>query len=145
MRYFFDLICHYLTSNSRHGTHSPFVYKMADEVIYKKKEDKVIIEEGHGAVCLINEIQEYYKPARCIHLVDASAYSLSEIILLQKKYDFIFLSDIYKRREDKKKWSAIVADPNIVVTIDLFYFGVIISRKGQVKENFKLRFPYSKY
>lgn len=32
---------HYLTANNRHGTHSPFVYKLADEVIYDFSSKKV--------------------------------------------------------------------------------------------------------
>ena len=33
-RFFLDYASHYLTSKTRHGVHSPFVYKMIDEVIY---------------------------------------------------------------------------------------------------------------
>src|SRR5690606_3315200 len=34
MRYYWDLIQHFFVSNSRHGTHSPFVYGLASRVIY---------------------------------------------------------------------------------------------------------------
>lgn len=33
-RFFVDYASHYLTSKTRHGVHSPFVYKLIDEVIY---------------------------------------------------------------------------------------------------------------
>jgi len=147
MRYYFDLICHYLTSNSRHGTHSPFVYKMADEVIYEKSKGglKTNASNKMAYKILIEEIIEYYTSASTIYLVNTEEYSLEDIIRLQREYDFIFFDAIYKNMQNKKKWSALVADPNIVVTIDLFYFGIIISRNEQLKENFKLRFPYAKY
>ena len=36
-----DYIKHRLTAKSRHGTHSPFVYKLTDEVIYDFSAKKV--------------------------------------------------------------------------------------------------------
>src|SRR5690606_31540100 len=34
IRFFIDYLKHYLTSNNRHGVHSPFVYNLIDRVIY---------------------------------------------------------------------------------------------------------------
>jgi len=34
IRFFIDYFKHFLTSNSRHGVHSPFVYNLVDQVIY---------------------------------------------------------------------------------------------------------------
>ena len=40
-QFFVDYLQHRLTANSRHGTHSPFVYKLTDEVIYDFSAKKV--------------------------------------------------------------------------------------------------------
>lgn len=145
MRYYYDFIWHYFVANSRHGTHSPFVYKMADEVIYKS-EDRALRGEGErSSEYLISEIQRFYSDARSIVVPDIRSLSVEEVLSLQKEYDFIFLNNIYKGNGNKQKWSALVADPNVIVSIDLFYFGIIIPRKEQPKENFRLRFPFFKY
>ena len=40
-KYIIAYLKHKLTANNRHGTHSPFVYKLADEVIYDFSSKKV--------------------------------------------------------------------------------------------------------
>ncbi|TDB64547.1 O-methyltransferase [Arundinibacter roseus] len=52
---------------------------------------------------------------------------------------FIF-DDIYWSDEMKQAWEYIKAQPDVTVTIDLFWIGLVFFRKEQVKENFVLRF-----
>ena len=68
LQFFTDYLKHKLTANNRHGTHSPFVYQLADEVIYDfsgKKEYKEI--EAHRKK-LLNE-------HRLIEVIDLGARS----------------------------------------------------------------------
>lgn len=152
MQYWFDLIWHYLDSNSRHGTHSPFVYKLADQLIYRK--EGALNSNGEpmeNYELLIQEIKNYLavdmplaNSAQILDIKDMKL-DLEGVIELQKTNDIVFLKHIYTNRNTKEFWEKIKANSNIIVTIDLFYFGILINRKEQPKENFKLRFPYSKY
>ncbi len=152
MQYYWDLIWHYLSSNSRHGTHSPFVYKMADEIIYRSNEftrsDAKLSSEDR----LIDELSSYLVKEKYLnvtknklHIFNIYDVSLEEVVQRCNDGDVFFLKGIFKNLEAKNKWSTISNNANIVVTIDLFYFGIVINRREQPKENFKLRFPYSKY
>lgn len=51
---------------------------------------------------------------------------------------FIF-DDIYWSEEMKRAWEYIKAQPEVTITIDLFWVGLVFFRKEQVKENFVLR------
>lgn len=149
------MLWHYLSSNSRHGTHSPFVYKLADEVIYRP------LVKGGGeykqrpVACLMQEIAFYYSTTivtspgtekdNTILLLDVREVEVDAITIFQKKHTMLFLKDIYKSKASKKKWSALLADHRIIVTIDLFYFGIVIYRNEQPKAHYKLRFPFGKY
>jgi predicted O-methyltransferase YrrM len=52
---------------------------------------------------------------------------------------FIF-DDIYWSDEMTQAWEYIKAHPQVTLTVDLFWIGLVFFRKEQVKENFVLRF-----
>ena len=52
---------------------------------------------------------------------------------------FIF-DDIYWSEEMTQAWEFIKAHPQVTLTVDLFWVGLVFFRKEQVKENFVLRF-----
>ena len=52
---------------------------------------------------------------------------------------FIF-DDIHWSDEMEEAWEEIKSHPKVIVTIDLFFLGLVFFRKEQAKENFVLRF-----
>lgn len=52
----------------------------------------------------------------------------------------LIFDDIYWSKEMTAAWEEIKAHPEVTVTIDLFWVGLVFFRKEQVKEDFVLRF-----
>lgn len=253
-----DYLKHRLTSKSRHGTHSPFVYKLTDEVIYdfnvksdyksieaqRKKllnDDSLITVTDLGAGSHLNKnrtkkVQQIAKNAlksprlaqliyrlakenqpnhilelgTCLGLTTAYlskacpdadiitiegcpetakvAYKnfvdlelenvelrvgnfdalLPDLIAQADQLDFVYIDgnhrkdatlnyfnwclpkvhegsllifdDIYWSEGMKEAWEEIKRHPDVTVTIDLFWIGLVYFKKGQAKEHFKIKF-----
>lgn len=253
-----DFLKHRFTAKSRHGTHSPFVYKLADEVIYdyNSKSDYKSIEEQRKKLChddalvtvtdlgagshlnknrtkKVKEIaknalksprlaQLIYRLAKnsdpehllelgtCLGLTTAylskacpaakivtiegcpetakvasqnfEALGLDNVDLLvgnfdemlpdllnkQDRIDFVYIDgnhrkaatlnyfewclpkvhehsllifdDIYWSKGMKEAWEEIKAHPQVTVTVDLFWIGLVFFKKGQAKEHFKIKY-----
>ncbi len=50
----------------------------------------------------------------------------------------MIFDDIYWSKGMKEAWEEIKAHPQVTVTIDLFWIGLVFVRKGQAKEDFKI-------
>lgn len=255
-RFFIDYASHYFTSKTRHGVHSPFVYKLIDEVIYdySPKEYEAGIEKLRkelgvdnrmikvtdlGAGSMLNKqhqkavkdiAKNALKPSRIAKLLARLAsfsqpeviielgtclgittsylakavptaqvisvegcpetatiakenfskqrlenielrignfdVLLPEIIDEQEKIDFLFIDgnhrkqatldyfyaclpkvhvstmlifdDIYWSKGMKEAWTEIKDHPQVTVTVDLFYVGLVFFKKDQRKEHFKV-------
>lgn len=63
---------------------------------------------------------------------------------LLKKYlsnnSIVVFHDIYWSKEMAKAWSEIKKDPEVTITIDLFFMGIVFFRKELSKQDFMLRF-----
>lgn len=256
--FIYDFLKHRLTAKSRHGTHSPFVYKLVDEVIYdfnsktdykniEKQRKKLFNDESLitvtdlGAGSHLNKnrtkkvkdiaknalkspalAQLIYRLAKDSHpsgiielgtcLGITTAYLskacpdakivtiegcpetakvahrnfqdlglenvelqvgnfdvlLPKVIADREKLDFVYIDgnhrkdatlnyfkwclpkvnegsllifdDIYWSKGMKEAWAEIKNHPDVTVTIDLFWIGLVYFRKGQVKEHFKIKF-----
>ncbi|MES2417245.1 MAG: class I SAM-dependent methyltransferase [Bacteroidota bacterium] len=257
-QFFADYLKHRLTAKSRHGTHSPFVYRLVDEVIYDFSIKKVyeaieqqrkkllnddtlitITDLGAGSYFniarqrrvsdlakkavknpklaqLIYRLAKNHRPetiielGTCLGITTAylskantaativtiegcletakiaaqnfKALNLSNVTLqvgnfndllpkeiaIREKLDFVYIDgnhtraatlnyfeqclakvdensllifdDIYWSPGMKQAWAEIKAHPQVTVTVDLFWIGLVYFRPGQAKEDFKIRF-----
>jgi predicted O-methyltransferase YrrM len=253
-----DFLKHRLTAKSRHGTHSPFVYKLVDEVIYdfyaksdyhdieeqrkkllnddtritvtdlgagshlNKNRTKAIKEIAKNALKTPRLAQLIYRLAKhnnpssiielgtCLGITTAylskacpaadivsiegcpetakKAYQnfqdleldnvelqvgnfdelLPKVIEEATQLDFVYVDgnhrkdatlnyfnwclpkvhensllifdDIYWSKGMKEAWEQIKSHPEVTVTIDLFWIGLVYFKKGQAKEHFKIKF-----
>lgn len=257
LSFYFDYIKHRLTAKTRHGTHSPFVYQLADEVIYDKSDKSVyhsienqrkrllanntwitVRDLGAGSqfgngkqkkvsniaknalkspalAQLLYRLAQQCKPKEIIELgtclgvttaylsqavpqgrvitmegcpataaVAAQSFKdlaldnvelqvgnfddlLPKAIELSTSLDLVYIDgnhtqeatlryfyqclakvhentllifdDIYWSQGMKAAWQEIKAHPQVSVTVDLFWIGLVYFRKGQAKQHFKLR------
>lgn len=145
-------ILHFLGSNSRHGTHSPFVYALAEQVIYKRGWNTGKATKGYKR--LLSEIADHfevtYTSMPSDHGKDKALWltnpqiSVEELVLWQHQFRYIVLEHIHRSAEDRNRWRSLQGDERFVVTIDLFFFGLVFYRTEQSKQHFKLRYPFWK-
>lgn len=257
IRFGLGYLLHQLTANNRHGLHSPFVYRLVDEVIYDFSDKKVYhqIEQARkrllndnktitvtdlgagshinnnrqkkisaiaknalkppGLAQLIYRLAKDVKPKTIIELgtclgittlylqaatPGAKTYTLEgcpqtaavaaamfkqgkadieqltgnfddtlyPLITSLPRLDFVYIDgnhqkdatlryfewclpkvhentllifdDIYWSQGMKEAWQTIKAHPQVTITIDLFWIGLVYFKKGQAKEDFKVKF-----
>ena len=154
------------SSTGRHGVHSPFVYNYVTECLYQKRlsnDSKVkdvllkslfyfspenVFFEGMDM-----EVQEAIKkkipslrpngtPYDFIYMDKLNERNISTYILENKNTHngtVVFIEGIHQNRHSEMLWGNLRDREQIRVTIDLFYCGLVLFRKEQAKEHFKIR------
>ncbi|MFD2600282.1 hypothetical protein ACFSQ3_15115 [Sphingobacterium corticis] len=158
MYFLLQRIRHFLISNSRHGTHSPFVYALADQAIYNKQKavtDNVtgseIIPEPYRS--LISRILHHLEKKQIVGIsnffgeadvlfVDAEQLTTPLIDQYLTDQRIIIINKIHRSKKNKSVWENATRASKVTVSIDLLHFGILVHRSIQVKEDFVLRYPY---
>ncbi|MBD1427223.1 hypothetical protein [Sphingobacterium arenae] len=157
MRYYWDLIKHFFVSNSRHGTHSPFVYDLAVNAIYtvsrvhmchinvplgfKPRYKKLLLRI---LARMEKEEVAYFEQTTDANVfwIELKETPLRDIIEAVRQGKLIVVHEPFQTRKTKRIWQQLVQSADVVVSINLFHFGILIYRKEQRKENFQLRYPF---
>ena len=155
---FFQQISHFLRSNSRHGTHSPFVYALADQAVYRpaisvKKEVKELETIPLHYRNVLLRVLQYWNKEKVYDIKEESrtgdvllikAEQLSENIICKHLTDqtILVVDGIYRSKRARYAWRCARQEDHVTVSVDLFHFGLLVNRPGQVKEDFTLRYPF---
>ena len=155
LRFYLDYVHHFLASHSRHGTHSPFVYRLVDEVIYARQKNE---EPRNKVARLIERLIERFTPHTIYRMGnplpsqpldfvitrdadgDTLATQLRQLWPQLHPDSLVVVNDIYRTRKMKRLWRTVQERPDVTVTIDLFHVGLVFFRTGQAKEDFRIRF-----
>lgn len=114
-------IKHRWRAKSRHGIHSPFVYHFSETVLYK--------QSSHG---LKNRIAAYFKEED----LQFNDWNLSNI----SPATVIVFENIHASPPQHQAWLQLLNDPRITMSIDTFYFGILLFRKEfKIHQHFLLR------
>lgn len=156
LHFYVDYIIHFLLAHSRHGTHSPFVYRLVDEVIYANRQpgepyDKVkrltarLIDRFQPSTVYSLADEQPQVSALDFVVIDQANHKkavarLSELWPRLHSGSVLLLLGPYRNAEAKALWQLIKAKPDVTVTIDLFSVGVVFFHSGQAKEDFKIRY-----
>lgn len=157
MCYYWELVRHFFVSNSRHGTHSPFVYGLASSVIYQDSRvepDTVNVPTDFNPKYrdLLSDILSYMNISELTYVgrpdhaealfVDLAESPLNDIAEAIRRVKVVVIHEPFRTRETKRKWRKLMRSADVVVSINLFHFGLLMHRKGQRKEDFVLRYPF---
>lgn len=157
LRFYFDWVTHFLAANSRHGTHSPFIYQLVDKVVYAKRRAS---EPPDKVKRLIVRLIDWFQPGT---VYDAQGSKLpptsgldfvivdcvgpekltAQMELLWPQLhagSVLVVSGLYRDAEAKALWQSIKIKREVTVTIDLFRVGLVFFHLGQAKEDFKIRY-----
>lgn len=193
LKFALSYFLHQLKAINRHGLHSPFVYRLVDEVIYDFSDKNVyselekalqpykklneadkllfriianwqplnvsVIDEcapadriilDHASKKLVPGIHARQSDSNSLNthstvFIDAAMSNspdneLEQLLLNLQEDTMLVVKNNHRHSNARSLWKRLKAHPNVTVSVDLFWLGLIFHRPGKVKEDFLIKF-----
>lgn len=156
-----------LQSTNQHGVHSPFVYSLVTQCFYKRRKYKPY-GNWSKKERLLYRLLKYFQPQSFLEVSERSVLGVFNLGLPVHKevksesYDFVYfdrpslqhferllptkqndsiwvINHIYNDPKAQQIWQTIKENPEVTVTVDTYYYGLLFFRKEQQKEHFVIR------
>ena len=130
----FRYISFLVNSSNQHSVHSPTVYKLLTECIYKI--DKKLIMRD--IFILQNSIKKIYLDEFQVDYIDnILSVNINEFAIKENK--IIIIKNI-KYKNEYCFWKKLIRDNKIQVSLDFYYFGIIIIKNKKLqKQDYQIR------
>jgi len=130
----FRYISFLVNSSNQHSVHSPTVYKLLTECIYKL--DKKLVKRD--LISLQNSIMNIYQDEFQVDYIDnILLVNISEFVI---KKDKIVLINNIRNNNQYNFWKKLIRSNKIQVSIDFYYFGIIIVKNKKLqKQDYQIR------
>ena len=130
----FRYVSFFVSSIDQYSVHSPIVFKLLIECIYKL-DKKLILKD---LSILEKNIRDIYLDEFEVNYIDnILSVNISEFAL---KGDRIIIIKNIRKKNEYYLWKKIILDNKIKVSLDFYYFGLIINKsKNLQKQDYQIR------
>ena len=130
----FRYVSFFVSSIDQYSVHSPIVFKLLIECIYKL-DKKLILKD---LSILEKRIRDIYLDEFEVSYIDnILSINISEFAL---KGDRIIIIKNIRKKNEYYLWKKIILDNKIIVSLDFYYFGLIINKsKNLQKQDYQIR------
>ena len=130
----FRYISFCVRSVDQHSVHSPIVYKLLTECIYKMDKKLFLKDMSILEKSILHKYQDEFKVS---YVNNIFAEDISEFIT---KRDRIIIIKNIRNKNQYYHWKKIIGDNKIKVSLDFYYFGIIINKsKNLQKQDYQIR------
>lgn len=130
----FRYVSFIVSSIDQYSVHSPIVFKLLIECIYKI-DKKLILKD---LSILEKNIRDIYLDEFEVNYIDnILSVNISEFVL---KGDRIIIIKNIRKKNEYYLWKKIILDNKIKVSLDFYYFGLVINKsKNLQKQDYQIR------
>lgn len=130
----FRYVSFFVSSIDQYSVHSPIVFKLLIECIYKI-DKKLILKD---LSILEKNIRDIYLDEFEVNYIDNILFvNISEFVL---KGDRIIIIKNIRKKNEYYLWKKIILDNKIKVSLDFYYFGLVINKsKNLQKQDYQIR------